>query len=109
MFLKFFTSVQEFKKLVGQNDIYSSVGLHIDGLVQERRNSNALAMELRRPCINPLKWPSIEQGSPNSPLSVIYSTPHPHGEVPLSINISIYMDLKCTSPSMSMMEGLQPF
>ena len=26
---------------------------HIDGLVQERRNSNALAMELRISCDNP--------------------------------------------------------
>ena len=29
---------------------------HIDGLVQERRNSSALAMELRLSCINPLTW-----------------------------------------------------
>ena len=28
----------------------------IDGLVQERRNSSALAMELRLSCINPSKW-----------------------------------------------------
>ena len=27
--------------------------LHIDGLVQERRNSSALAIELRLSCINP--------------------------------------------------------
>ena len=25
---------------------------HIDGLVQDRRDSSALAMEIRRPCIN---------------------------------------------------------
>ena len=30
------------------------VWYHIDGLVQERRNSSALAMELRLSCINPL-------------------------------------------------------
>ena len=29
---------------------------HIDGLVQEWRNSIALAMELRLSCINPLTW-----------------------------------------------------
>ena len=29
---------------------------HIDGLVQERRNSSALAMELRLSCINPSTW-----------------------------------------------------
>ena len=29
---------------------------HINGLVQERRNSRALAMELRLFCINPSKW-----------------------------------------------------
>ena len=29
---------------------------HIDGLVQERRNSSALAMELRLSCINPSIW-----------------------------------------------------
>ena len=28
----------------------------IDELVQERRNSSALAMELRLSCINPSKW-----------------------------------------------------
>ena len=28
----------------------------VDGLVQERRNSSALAMELRFPCINPSIW-----------------------------------------------------
>ena len=26
---------------------------HVDGLVQERRNSSAVAMELRLSCINP--------------------------------------------------------
>ena len=30
------------------------VNMHIDGLVQERRKSSALAMELRLSCINPL-------------------------------------------------------
>ena len=29
------------------------VSVHIDGLVQERRNSNVLAMELCLPCTNP--------------------------------------------------------
>ena len=29
---------------------------HIDGLVQERRNSSALAMELRLSCIIPLMY-----------------------------------------------------
>ena len=29
---------------------------YIDGLVQERRNSSALAMELRASCINPSIW-----------------------------------------------------
>ena len=33
--------------------------LYLDGLVQERRNSSALAMELRLSCINP----SIPSGS----------------------------------------------
>ena len=32
------------------------VNLHIDGLVQEKRNSSALAMELRLPCTNPSIW-----------------------------------------------------
>ena len=30
--------------------------MHIDGLVQERRNSSALAMELRLSCTNPSIW-----------------------------------------------------
>ena len=32
---------------------YESHSKHIDGLVQERRNSSALAMELRLACTNP--------------------------------------------------------
>ena len=34
------------------NKQYHQLTYHIDGLVQERRNSSALAMELRLPCTN---------------------------------------------------------
>ena len=34
---------------------------HIYGLVQERRNSSALAMELRLSCINPSTYSNIRQ------------------------------------------------
>ena len=34
-------------------DNYDVIVLHIDGLVQERRNSSALAMELRLSCTSP--------------------------------------------------------
>ena len=34
------------------SDIHN--GLQVDGLVQERRNSSALPMELRLSCINPV-------------------------------------------------------
>ena len=34
--------------------IIYDTGKHIDGLVQERRNSSALVMELRLACTNPL-------------------------------------------------------
>ena len=33
-----------------------NIHLHIDGLVQGRRNSSALAMELRLSCTNPSIW-----------------------------------------------------
>ena len=33
--------------------IYVYVYIYIDGLVQERRNSSALSIELRLSCINP--------------------------------------------------------
>ena len=33
--------------------------VHIDGLVQERRNSSALAMELCLSCINPSIWHTV--------------------------------------------------
>ena len=36
--------------------------LYIDGLVQERRNSSALAMELRLPCTNPPIFKSSTPG-----------------------------------------------
>ena len=32
---------------------HMSMTFHIDGLVQERRNSSAIAMELRLSCTNP--------------------------------------------------------
>ena len=35
--------------------------LHIDGLVQERRNSSALAMELRLSCNNPSMLPELSE------------------------------------------------
>ena len=37
-------------------DLYIKSSDNIDGLVQERRNSSVLAMELRLSCINPLMW-----------------------------------------------------
>ena len=37
--------------------------MHIDGLVQERRNSSALAMELRLACTNPSIYASVNQSS----------------------------------------------
>ena len=40
--------------------------VHIDGLVQERRNSSALAMELHISCTNPLI--SAAQGWTNDPV-----------------------------------------
>ena len=39
----------------GCNDDYS-ITIHIDGFVQERCNSSALAMELRLSCTNPSIW-----------------------------------------------------
>ena len=39
---------------------------HIDGLVPERRNSSALAMELCLSCTNPLIWVSVSQIAGNS-------------------------------------------
>ena len=41
--------MQSERDLVIHKDI---IRLHIDGLVRERRNSSALAMELRLSCIN---------------------------------------------------------
>ena len=38
-----------------------------DGLVQEKRNSSALAMELRLSCTSPSKWTIILVGNDESP------------------------------------------
>ena len=40
---------------------------HVHGLMQERRNSSALAMELCLSCINPLMWRCHEVNSTQSP------------------------------------------
>ena len=39
----------------------SFIAIHINGLVQERHNSNALAMELHLPCNNPSIWHTRQQ------------------------------------------------
>ena len=54
----------------------SYVGKYIDGLVQERRNSSALAMELRLYCTNPL-IKCIEFRK--SIVFLNYCNPHPWG------------------------------
>ena len=43
---------QSLRKIVA----FSTSQWYLDGLVQERRNSSALAMELRLSCINPLTY-----------------------------------------------------
>ena len=45
------TIIQAYGSMVNQQD-------EIDGLVQERRNSSALALELRLSCTNPLNHPN---------------------------------------------------
>ena len=37
--------------------VFANINIYINGLVQERRNSSALAMELRLSCTNPSIWP----------------------------------------------------
>ena len=44
------------KLVTHSSEISLNYDYHIDGLVQERRNSSALAMELRLSCINPSTW-----------------------------------------------------
>ena len=47
--------IYSLNKLFNANGIVGDFGYHdIDGLVQERRNSSALAMELRLSCTNPV-------------------------------------------------------
>ena len=43
----------------GQSD-HIKLNHNIDGLVQERRNSSVLAMELRLSCTNPSIWCNME-------------------------------------------------
>ena len=51
-------------KIIGKRmtSIYKE---QIDRLVQERRNCNALAMELRLSCINPLIWYTHKHSTAN--------------------------------------------
>ena len=51
-------NIRQEKRKHSESDIFLTWWSHydIDGLVQERRNSSALAMELRLSCINPLIW-----------------------------------------------------
>ena len=44
----------------GQNAGFAISPFYIDGLVQEWRNSSALAMELRLSCINPLIYAVVK-------------------------------------------------
>ena len=54
MIVSFHQHVIVFNKYLHEEFRYP--GLRIDGLVQERRNSSALAMELRLSCTNPSKY-----------------------------------------------------
>ena len=42
--------------VTGHHDFWSPFAYQIDGLVQERRNSIANALELRLSCTNPSRW-----------------------------------------------------
>ena len=52
---------------------------HVDGLVQERRNSSALAMELRLSCTNPSMYTIITHFHNNTFPHIITSRPHQNG------------------------------
>ena len=45
-------------KLSGETTLFGQITSsdHVDGLVQERRNSSVLAVELHLSCTNPLIW-----------------------------------------------------
>ena len=85
--------------------------LHIEWLVQERRNSSALAMELRLSCINPLInvykiWimSSLILGmSPWIPGTLTYSTPPSYIAIPvwplLTTRYSVTGTYHCTTSS----------
>ena len=49
----------------------ASFRYHVDGLVQERRNSSALAMGLRRSCTNPSMWSDCRNRY--RPLGIMYN------------------------------------
>ena len=49
-------------------------GAHLDGLVQERRNSSALAMELRLSSINPPMWRHCNAAHVICPKKAAYAT-----------------------------------
>ena len=49
-------SLNSFEDRASVDEIYEWNKLQIDGLVQERRNSIANALELRIFCTNPSKW-----------------------------------------------------
>ena len=51
----------------------SVLHIHLDGLMQERRNPNVLAMELRLSCINPLIW--------STKVNLLWLSDVPHGNV----------------------------
>ena len=48
--------IEQQSEFVGILDCYNGIKQHADGLVQERCNSSALAMELHLSCTKPLKY-----------------------------------------------------
>ena len=58
---------------------------YLDGLVQERRNSSALAMELRLSCINPLIWSLMGPSISHWDVGCKLSAHGPHYTIDFSI------------------------
>ena len=75
-------------KLVYKANVY------FDGLVQERRNTSALALELRLSCANPSIWSRMYSRKSCLPLVAIFGEGAKHGDKSVSMATVIIQELE---------------
>ena len=99
--VKIMLSFDVFFDFLAWTNCWNTGDAHVDGFVQERRNSSALAMELRLSCTNPSMWQERRNSSALAMELRLYCTnPSMWQERRNSSALAMELRISCTNPSM---------